>query len=126
MTVLLAVLACALPFAVAAWYRDANRHRYQRDRLADALRELHRADHTILVLRRLLRDMWQRNERLQADLEATRSIAADNLRAVWALTEANERLANLVELRQVTDDGQRPVLVIARDQRGRFRKAVGG
>jgi hypothetical protein len=76
---ILGVLACAAPFAIAAWYRDGrNRRRVHRDLVAGLRHELTQADRTIRLLRRSLQ--W---ESLQGAIERRRTRTARNDADQW-------------------------------------------
>jgi hypothetical protein len=80
---ILGVLACAAPFAVAAWYRDGrNRRRVRRDLVAGLRTELAEADHTIRSLKRAARRATH-GTRLQGAIERRRTRTAQNDAEQW-------------------------------------------
>jgi hypothetical protein len=77
--ILAAVLACAAPFAAAAWYRDGrNRRRVRRDLVAGLRAELTQADRAVRLLHRSLQ--W---ESLQGTIERRHTRAAQNDAEQW-------------------------------------------
>jgi hypothetical protein len=104
MTVLVGLLACLAPFAVAGWYRDTHARRAHRRHATELNAELSRMDGAAHLAKLRIHGIGLQNGSLRRQVRAVTaerddawSEAARTLRRVWRLEAANEALQRRVE-----------------------------